>query len=89
MLSTLASALPGLRYVVTLAIAWTFLCRVLHTNHPAMVVLTESMLPTYHPGDVVFLSNRTKHMRVGDVPVVWFPDSPLPMMHRVSKTIHE
>lgn len=41
------------------------------------------MAPAFHRGDILLLWNRTSTVEVGDIPVVWFEGSPLPMVHRV------
>lgn len=48
-------------------------------------VISESMAPTFHRGDILLLWNRTSTIEVGDIPVVWFEDSHMPMVHRVIK----
>ncbi|KAJ5975806.1 hypothetical protein N7481_009513 [Penicillium waksmanii] len=40
------------------------------------------MAPAFHRGDILFLSNRSSEVYAGDIPVVWFPGNPLPMVHR-------
>lgn len=53
-----------------------------------MVVLSESMAPAFHRGDLIFLWNRTDTVRVGEIPVCWFAGEPLPMVHRVVQVYH-
>ncbi|KAF9877274.1 signal peptidase I [Colletotrichum karsti] len=89
MRATLVSALPIVRLAGTLFMAWKLLCLVANSPYPAMVVLTESMMPAFQPGDVIILWNRTEYVQVGDIPVIWFTGNPLPMVHRVSKTAFE
>jgi signal peptidase len=55
---------------------------------PIVSVISESMAPAFHRGDLLFLSNRSNNIRVGDIPVVWFPGRNLPMVHRAIKVIH-
>jgi signal peptidase len=43
------------------------------------------MEPTFFRGDIILLSNRRDTVNVGDIPVVRFPDSRLPMVHRATK----
>lgn len=57
------------------------------TNSPApvIVVISDSMAPTFHRGDILFLQNWQSTVEVGDIPVVWFPGRNLPMVHRCVK----
>lgn len=55
------------------------------SRYPIMVVSSESMEPAFQRGDLILLWNQQKHVRAGDIPVVWFPDRPLPMVHRAIK----
>ena len=54
-----------------------------HSTHPLLVVISESMAPALHRGDVILVSNRVEGVRVGEIPVVWFGGQRLPMVHRV------
>lgn len=47
------------------------------------------MAPAFHRGDILLLSNRRSFAQVGDIPVVWFAGSPLPMVHRVVEVFYE
>lgn len=67
-------------------ILWKALCLLASTSQPFFVVISGSMEPAFHRGDVLLLENRTEKVRVGDIPVVWFQGSPLPMVHRVVQT---
>lgn len=51
-----------------------------------MIVISESMAPAFHRGDVVFLWNRERIIKVGDIPVCWFPSRSTPMVHRAIGT---
>ncbi|KMP08582.1 signal peptidase complex catalytic subunit SEC11 [Coccidioides immitis RMSCC 3703] len=62
--------------------AWKLLSLATNTSHPAMVVLSGSMEPAFQRGDIIFLSNWTQQVEVGDIPVLWFEGNPLPMVHR-------
>ncbi|KAK2604302.1 hypothetical protein N8I77_007245 [Diaporthe amygdali] len=64
---------------------WKTLCLVTDSRMPIVCVISESMAPTFHRGDILLLWNRTSTIEVGDIPVVWFEDSHLPMVHRVIK----
>lgn len=73
---------------VLLPLSFTFiifetLCLVTNSRVPIVCVTSESMAPTFHRGDVLLLWNRTSTVEVGDIPVVWFEQRPLPMVHRV------
>lgn len=56
---------------------------VTNSRVPIVCVTSESMSPAFHRGDVLLLWNRTSTVEVGDIPVVWFENNPLPMVHRV------
>lgn len=45
-----------------------------------------SMEPAFYRGDILILWNRTANVALGDIPVLWFKDHPLPMVHRVITT---
>jgi len=49
---------------------------------PIVVFISESMAPASHRGDLVLLWNQDRTIRVGDVPLIWFPEERLPMLHR-------
>lgn len=53
------------------------------TTYPILVIKSHSMYPAFSRGDIVFLSNRTAEVRVGDIPAVWFEGREEPMIHRV------
>jgi signal peptidase I len=63
--------------------SWKFLCYITNTSSPVIVVISESMEPTYHRGDILFLWNNTEAVGVGEVAACWFEGYPLPMVHRV------
>ena len=69
----------------TLIALYFALCVVSNTTHPILVVSSQSMKPTFSRGDIIFLSNRTEEVRVGDIPVVWFSGRKEPMVHRAIK----
>ncbi|KAF2142809.1 uncharacterized protein K452DRAFT_297341 [Aplosporella prunicola CBS 121167] len=52
------------------------------SSSPIVVVVSESMAPAFHRGDILFLWNRTPVISAGDIPVVWFKGRELPMVHR-------
>ncbi|KAH9904424.1 putative signal peptidase complex catalytic subunit SEC11 [Xylariomycetidae sp. FL2044] len=64
-------------------IAWRGLSILTDSSFPIICVVSESMAPTFRRGDVLLLWNRTSSVEPGDIPVVWFSGSPLPMVHRI------
>ncbi|KAH7130085.1 signal peptidase I [Dendryphion nanum] len=64
---------------------WKLVCLVTNSPYPIHVVISESMAPAFHRGDIIFLSNWEHEIRVGDIPVVWFKEKALPMVHRAVK----
>ncbi|EER24856.1 signal peptidase, putative [Coccidioides posadasii C735 delta SOWgp] len=82
MRTALSSCLPVLRILASTFMAWKLLSLATNTSHPAMVVLSGSMEPAFQRGDIIFLSNWTQQVEVGDIPVLWFEGNPLPMVHR-------
>lgn len=83
-------SLASTALTVLLPLSFTFmilqtLCLVTNSRVPIVCVTSESMSPTFHRGDVLLLWNRTSTVEVGDIPVVWFENNPLPMVHRVIK----
>lgn len=69
--------------------AWKMLSVLTDSPQPVMVVISESMAPAFHRGDIIFLWNRQPTIKVGDVPVCWFPGRPTPMVHRAIQTHSE
>lgn len=59
----------------------------LFTHSPIHVVISSSMAPAFSRGDIVIISNNTGRINVGDIPVVWFEDATLPMVHRAVKVV--
>ena len=86
---TLSSIMSIMFAISALLMLRKGLCFLTKSSHPAMVVTSESMAPSFHRGDIIFLWNREETVRVGDIPVVWFPSKPLPMVHRAIKVYHE
>jgi signal peptidase len=87
MRAALLSFLPLLRAIGITFMAWKLLGLACDTAHPAMVVVSGSMEPTFQRGDVIFLSNRQRLVEVGDIPVMWFEGQPLPMVHRAVEVL--
>jgi len=81
--------LPVLLVLTTAFMAWKSLSVFTNSSHPVMAVISESMAPAFHRGDVVFLWNRDPIIKVGDIPVCWFPGRSTPMVHRAIGTHFE
>ncbi|KAI3399860.1 hypothetical protein diail_5371 [Diaporthe ilicicola] len=79
----LSETLSILLYLSTAFMAWKGLSVLTNSSTPVICVVSESMSPAFHRGDILFLWNRTSSIEVGDIPVVWFDGNPLPMVHRV------
>jgi signal peptidase len=87
---TLASAvLDVLLPLSTTFMAWKGLCILTNSSFPIVCVVSESMAPTFHRGDVLVLWNWTISAEPGDIPVVWFDREPLPMVHRIVQTMQD
>lgn len=65
---------------------WKSLALFTNTPAPVMVVISESMAPAFHRGDVIILWNREPLIKVGDITVCWFPGREVPMVHRAVQT---
>jgi signal peptidase len=81
----LTSFLSVINILIGFFMSWMTLRLLTDCAHPILVVSSESMEPTFIRGDIILLSNRAETVNVGDIPVVWFPDSRLPMVHRAVK----
>ena len=88
LLGILRKMLPILFAVSTTFMAWKSLCILAASPTPLVCVTSESMAPIFHRGDILLLSNRQSFIRPGDIPVVWFPGYPLPMVHRAISVWH-
>lgn len=59
------------------------------SESPIVVVLSGSMEPAFHRGDLLFLTNfRDEPVRVGDIVVFKVEGRDIPIVHRVIK-LHE
>jgi len=68
---------------------WKGLMVVTGSESPIVVVLSGSMEPAFHRGDLLFLTNdNTKPIRVGEIVVFKIKDREIPIVHRVIK-VHE
>ncbi|PVI01092.1 putative signal peptidase I [Periconia macrospinosa] len=70
-----------------LYIAFVILRLAVSTQYPIHVVISASMAPAFFRGDILIISNNTDRIKVGDIPVVWFEDATLPMVHRAVKVV--
>lgn len=68
---------------------WKGVCVLTNSAVPFVCVISESMAPAFHRGDVLFLWNWSPTVQAGDVSVVWFEGNDLPMVHRVIKVIND
>lgn len=78
--------------ILTLALALGFhiiVQQLAQTRYPILVIKSQSMYPAFSRGDIVFLSNRTTDVHVGDIPAVWFTEQDQPMIHRIIRVWEE
>ncbi|KAI1351284.1 putative signal peptidase complex catalytic subunit SEC11 [Xylaria sp. FL0043] len=68
---------------------WKGLSIATNSSYPLVCVVSESMAPTFHRGDLLLLWNWTTSVEPGDIPVVWFYGAPLPMVHRIIQTMQD
>ncbi|KAI6084733.1 putative signal peptidase I [Hypoxylon rubiginosum] len=87
MRKTLRSLWPVLHTLSAIFMLWKTLSIATNSPCPIHVVVSESMAPAFHRGDIIILSNLDHEIRVGDIPVIWFSQAPLPMVHRAIKVI--
>ena len=86
---SLSLLLSILRVAATIFMTWKALCVVTGSTYPILVVSSESMEPAFLKGDLILLGNRQEKIYPGDIPVVWFSDRPLPMVHRAIEVSYE
>lgn len=68
---------------------WKGLMVVTGSESPIVVVLSGSMEPAFHRGDLLFLTNyREEPVRVGEIVVFKVDGRDIPIVHRVIK-LHE
>ncbi|KXT15015.1 hypothetical protein AC579_7772 [Pseudocercospora musae] len=89
MRKSLLNALPLALSACNVFVAWKIWSLITGSTIPAMVVISESMAPAFHRGDLILLWNRTRNINVGDIPVVWFEEQSLPMVHRCIQSYWE
>ncbi|OKL63623.1 hypothetical protein UA08_00957 [Talaromyces atroroseus] len=85
LLTSALSFLLGLSFPL---MAWKALSILTASPYPIMCVISESMAPAFHRGDLLILWNRSSYINVGDIPVVWFAGNPYPMVHRAIQVYH-
>lgn len=70
--------------VVSSALAcWKLASVVLDSESPIVVVLSESMTPSFERGDLLFLSKTFAPYRVGDIVVFKLQGQAIPIVHRI------
>ena len=67
---------------------WKSLMVVTSSESPVVVVLSGSMEPAFHRGDILFLHMGFTPFRAGDIVVFKVADRDIPIVHRVMK-VHE
>merc|ERR1711918_141776 len=67
---------------------WKSLMVVTGSESPVVVVLSGSMEPAFHRGDILFLHMGSAPFRTGDIVVFKVADREIPIVHRVLK-VHE
>lgn len=83
MKTTLHQMLNAVLAVCTVGMFWKGLACLTNSPHPIIVIASGSMEPAFHRGDMCLLWNRRTGIRIGEIPVVWFANQTLPMVHRV------
>ncbi|KAL4401504.1 Signal peptidase complex catalytic subunit [Malassezia pachydermatis] len=70
--------------VISLALAvWKGVSLLTNTESPVVVVLSGSMEPAFHRGDLLFLTMPSKPIEVGEITVYKVPNTEIPIVHRV------
>lgn len=87
MRNSLRRLLPVLHTLSAVFMLWKAFSVATNSPCPVHVIISESMAPAFHRGDIIILSNLDREIRVGDIPVVWFSKAPLPMVHRAIKVL--
>lgn len=79
----------SLAYVFTSAyLSWKALGVLADLHSPVVVVLSGLMEPAFQRGDILFLWNRDRRARVGDVVVYEIRGKSIPIVHRVLREHH-
>lgn len=79
-------ALQVLNFALVLSTAfmlWKGLSVATDSQSPIVVVLSGSMEPAFQRGDLLFLWNRAKETRIGEVVVYSVKGKDIPIVHRV------
>ncbi len=75
--------------ISTALMIWKGLIVVTGSESPIVVVLSGSMEPAFHRGDLLLLTNyREEPVRAGDIVVFRIEGRDIPIVHRVIK-VHE
>ncbi|KAG8457765.1 hypothetical protein KFE25_005778 [Diacronema lutheri] len=86
---TLAHQVLNLCMIVCSALMiWKSLMVLTESESPVVVVLSGSMEPAFHRGDILFLHMGYSPFRAGDIVVFKVADRDIPIVHRVIK-VHE
>eukprot|EP01132_Coremiostelium_polycephalum_P009958 gene9958-12210_t len=74
--------------VSTALMIWKFLMIVSGSESPIVVVLSASMTPAFHRGDLLYLDMEDGPFRVGEIVVFKLEGKEIPIVHRIIE-IHE
>eukprot|EP01097_Dermamoeba_algensis_P010089 TRINITY_DN72_c0_g1_i1.p1 TRINITY_DN72_c0_g1~~TRINITY_DN72_c0_g1_i1.p1 ORF type:complete len:193 (-),score=26.12 TRINITY_DN72_c0_g1_i1:200-778(-) len=74
--------------VASALMIWKSLMVITMAESPIVVVLTGSMEPFFHRGDLLFLYQTSGPIRSGDIPVFKLKEREIPIVHRVIR-VHE
>lgn len=79
----------SLAYVFSSAfMLWKTSSVVANLHSPIVVVLSGSMEPAFQRGDILFLWNRDRRQKVGDIVVYEIDGKSIPIVHRVLREHH-
>ncbi|KAJ3433502.1 signal peptidase complex catalytic subunit sec11 [Anaeramoeba flamelloides] len=71
-------------YLLSFALfLWNSLRIITDTEGPVVVVLSGSMRPAFHRGDILFVKNQKDPYQVGDIVVFKIPGKEIPIVHRI------
>lgn len=74
-------------HVLAMALAvWKGMSLVTNSESPVVVVLSGSMEPAFHRGDLLFLTMSSNPIEVGEITVYKVPGTEIPIVHRVIET---
>ncbi|KAI5184771.1 signal peptidase I [Nematocida homosporus] len=81
---TLLLQLVNASYLICSAyMLWKGIGVLCNTDSPVVVVLSESMYPGFHRGDILLLANWKKTERAGDICVFQLKKNEIPVVHRI------